>query len=79
MECHLLCIVCRMVLGDEYFSGSMDDAKVKLDELQEVMDEWFRLNGTFYIGDWIQWLNLVDAQGHLQKNEGLQKEVRHDY
>ncbi|KAL7187059.1 hypothetical protein ACSBR1_037182 [Camellia fascicularis] len=58
----MLTNVSRMALGDKYFSESKSDSSVKLDELREMVDEWFWLNGAFNIGDSIPWLSFLDLQ-----------------
>ncbi|KAI7989654.1 Trimethyltridecatetraene synthase [Camellia lanceoleosa] len=62
----MLTNVSRMALGDKYFRESKSDSSVKLDELREMVDEWFWLNGVFNIGDWIPWLSFLDLQGYVK-------------
>ncbi|KAK8543768.1 hypothetical protein V6N13_025936 [Hibiscus sabdariffa] len=53
-----LTIMIRMVLGNKYFGVSGDDrlgsdSKMSVQELQEMIDEFYVLNGVFNVGDWI--------------------------
>ncbi|KAL0359996.1 UNVERIFIED_CONTAM: Trimethyltridecatetraene synthase [Sesamum radiatum] len=71
---YTLSSISRMVLSSKYFSESEDDkCVVKLDELQEMLDEWFLLNGVFNIGDWIPGLSFLDVQGYVKRMKALYK------
>lgn len=76
---HSLLSISTMVLGDKYFSESgNDDGKsyvVRLDELQEMLDEWFLLGGVVNIGDWIPWLDFLDLQGYVKKMKTLREKL----
>ncbi|KAH7848238.1 hypothetical protein Vadar_013565 [Vaccinium darrowii] len=68
--------VSRMALGEKYFSESGTDrssSRVKLEELKEMVDEWFLLGGVFNIGDWIPWLGFLDLQGYVKRMKALHK------
>ncbi|KAK4413418.1 Trimethyltridecatetraene synthase [Sesamum alatum] len=66
--------ISRMVLSNKYFSESEHDKSlVTLDELQEMLDEWFLLNGVFNVGDWIPWLSFLDLQGYVKRMKALYK------
>ncbi|KAI8537515.1 hypothetical protein RHMOL_Rhmol09G0029700 [Rhododendron molle] len=68
--------VCRMALGEKYFSESESDrssSRVKLEELKEMVDEWFLFGGVFNIGDWIPWLSFLDLQGYVKRMKALHK------
>ncbi|KAI8537516.1 hypothetical protein RHMOL_Rhmol09G0029900 [Rhododendron molle] len=68
--------VSRMALGEKYFSESESDrssSRVKLEELKEMVDEWFLLGGVFNIGDWIPWLSFLDLQGYVKRMKALHK------
>ncbi|KAI7987248.1 Dimethylnonatriene synthase [Camellia lanceoleosa] len=67
--------VSRMALGDKYFSESKSDSSVKLDELREMVNEWFWLNGVFNIGDWIPWLSFLDLQGYVKRIKALYRKL----
>ncbi|XP_028080338.1 flavonoid 3'-monooxygenase-like [Camellia sinensis] len=71
----MLTNVSRMALGDKYFSESKSDSSVKLDELREMVDEWFLLNGVFNIGDWIPWLSFLDLQGYVKRMKALYRKL----
>jgi len=69
--------VSRMALGEKYFSESETDrssSRVKLEELKEMVDEWFFLGGVFNIGDWIPSLSFLDLQGYVKRMKALQKQ-----
>ncbi|GMJ07292.1 TRANSPARENT TESTA 7, CYTOCHROME P450 75B1 [Hibiscus trionum] len=75
-----LSIISRMVLGKKHFSVSGDDrivsnSIVSLQELQEIINEYFFLNGVFNIGDWIPWLDFLDLQGYVQRMKALRKKL----
>ncbi|KAL0351282.1 UNVERIFIED_CONTAM: Trimethyltridecatetraene synthase [Sesamum calycinum] len=71
---YTLSSISRMVLSSKYFSESeYDKSVVKLDELQEMLEEWFLLNGVFNIGDWIPWLSFLDLQGYVKRMKALYK------
>ncbi|KAL0456316.1 UNVERIFIED_CONTAM: Flavonoid 3'-monooxygenase [Sesamum latifolium] len=73
---YTLSSISRMVLSSKYFSESEDDKSVvKLDELQEMLEEWFLLNGVFNIGDWIPWLSFLDLQGYVKRMKALHKKL----
>ncbi|KAH6776096.1 hypothetical protein C2S52_013657 [Perilla frutescens var. hirtella] len=58
---YTLSITCRMIFKGKYFTELEDDKSiVDMDELVEIVEEWFFLNGAFNIGDWIPWLNFLD-------------------
>ncbi|KAI8537513.1 hypothetical protein RHMOL_Rhmol09G0029500 [Rhododendron molle] len=66
--------VSRMALGEKYFSESesgQSSSSVKLEELKEMVDEWFLLSGVFNIGDWIPWLAFLDLQGYVKRMKAL--------
>ncbi|GMJ07280.1 TRANSPARENT TESTA 7, CYTOCHROME P450 75B1 [Hibiscus trionum] len=81
---HLLClalsIICRMTFGKKHFCVSGDDrlgsnSVPSLQELQEILNEFFFLNGVFNIGDWIPWLDFVDLQGYVKRMKALKKKL----
>ncbi|KAK4391298.1 Trimethyltridecatetraene synthase [Sesamum angolense] len=73
---YTLSTISRMVLSSKYFSESeYDKSVVKLDELQEMLEEWFLLNGVFNIGDWIPWLSFLDLQGYVKRMKALHKKL----
>ncbi|KAL0359997.1 UNVERIFIED_CONTAM: Flavonoid 3'-monooxygenase [Sesamum radiatum] len=73
---YTLSSISRMVLSSKCFSESEDDkCVVKLDELQEMLDEWFLLNGVFNIGDWIPGLSFLDVQGYVKRMKALHKKL----
>ncbi|KAG5530764.1 hypothetical protein RHGRI_025664 [Rhododendron griersonianum] len=68
--------VSRMALGEKYFSESesgRSSSSVKLEELREMVDDWFLLNGVFNIGDWIPWLAFLDLQGYVKRMKALSR------
>lgn len=70
--------ISRMVLSNKYFSESGDDGNkssiFKLEEMQDMLDEWFLLNGVLNIGDWIPWLRFLDLQGYVKRMKDFAKE-----
>ncbi|XAR69927.1 Flavonoid 3'-monooxygenase [Bertholletia excelsa] len=70
--------IIRMVYGYKYFSsGENEDPKavLKLEEVEEMVEEWFFLGGVFNIGDWIPWLEFLDLQGYVKRMKALQKKL----
>ncbi|KAK8543765.1 hypothetical protein V6N13_025933 [Hibiscus sabdariffa] len=73
--------ISRMVLGNKYFgvSGGDDrvvsDSIVSLQELQEMINEFFFLIGVFNIGDWIPGLYFLDLQGYVKRMKALKKKL----
>jgi len=65
-----------MVLGNNDFGTS-----VRIEELQEMFNEWFFLGGVFNIGDWIPWLGFLDLQGYVKRMKGLYRKFEkfHNY
>ncbi|KAK4391299.1 Trimethyltridecatetraene synthase [Sesamum angolense] len=73
---YTLSSITRMVLSSKYFSElEHDKSVVKLDELLEMFEEWFLLNGVFNIGDWIPWLSFLDLQGYVKRMKALHKKL----
>ncbi|KAH6834009.1 hypothetical protein C2S53_004811 [Perilla frutescens var. hirtella] len=74
-----LSTICRMVLStNKYFTESEEDENsniVNMDELREMMKEWFLLAGAFNIGDWIPWLSSLDLQGYVKKMKTLRQKM----
>ncbi|KAK8706921.1 hypothetical protein V6N13_057993 [Hibiscus sabdariffa] len=75
-----LSIIIRMVLGNKYFGVSGNyrigpDSKVSVQELQEIIDEFYHLNGVFNIGDWIPWLDFLDLQGYVKRMKALKTKL----
>uniref|UniRef100_A0A7N0UE32 Uncharacterized protein n=1 Tax=Kalanchoe fedtschenkoi TaxID=63787 RepID=A0A7N0UE32_KALFE len=73
-----LSIISRIVLGKNYFSDSKlldkessGETSMSRGEMQEMLDETFRLGGVFVIGDWIPWLGKLDLDGHVKKMKNL--------
>ncbi|KAH6775159.1 hypothetical protein C2S52_012720 [Perilla frutescens var. hirtella] len=63
-----LSTICRMVLStDKYFTESEEKSIVDMNELREMIKEWFLLSGAFNIGDWIPWLSSLDLQGYVKR------------
>ncbi|KAE8689131.1 Kinase superfamily protein [Hibiscus syriacus] len=75
-----LSVICRMVLGNNYFGVSgadqvVSNSIVSLQEIQEIINEFFFLNGAFNIGDWIPWLDFLDLQGYKKRMKVLKKKL----
>ncbi|KAG6388902.1 hypothetical protein SASPL_150338 [Salvia splendens] len=68
-----LSTVWKMLSRDEYFSEG--NAVLNMDELHEMVDEWFLLSGVLNIGDWIPWLSPFDLQGYVKKMKALNKKM----
>ncbi|XP_039016764.1 trimethyltridecatetraene synthase-like [Hibiscus syriacus] len=71
-----LSIISMMVLGDKYFGVSSDDrigsnSVLSLPEFQELLKEFFLLNGVVNIGDWIPWLDCLDLQGYIKRMKAV--------
>ncbi|KAH6763845.1 hypothetical protein C2S51_015094 [Perilla frutescens var. frutescens] len=71
----------RIISTDNYFSESSKEGKsvLNMDELHEMVDEWFYLSGVFNIGDWIPWLSSFDLQGYVKKMKVLNKKMDRFY
>ncbi|KAL3641477.1 hypothetical protein CASFOL_016445 [Castilleja foliolosa] len=72
--------ISRTVLSDRYFSEMLEhdekkSSAVTLDELRDMLDEWFLLSGVLNIGDWIPWLSFLDLQGYVKKMKALAKKL----
>ncbi|KAL0326412.1 UNVERIFIED_CONTAM: Trimethyltridecatetraene synthase [Sesamum radiatum] len=67
-----LSIICRMIFGDKYITNK---STLTLDDLHELLNEWFLLNGVFNFGDWIPWLSFIDLQGCVKKMKALYKKL----
>ncbi|GMJ07287.1 TRANSPARENT TESTA 7, CYTOCHROME P450 75B1 [Hibiscus trionum] len=72
--------ISRMVLGNKYFEMSSDNqiesnSMLSLEELLEILNEWFFLTGVFNIGDWIPWLDFLDLQGYVKRMKALRKKL----
>ncbi|KAK8602377.1 hypothetical protein V6N12_052186 [Hibiscus sabdariffa] len=48
---------------------------MSLQELQEIISEFFFLHGVFNIGDWIPWLDFLDLQGYIKRMKTLKKKL----
>ncbi|KAK8543770.1 hypothetical protein V6N13_025938 [Hibiscus sabdariffa] len=75
-----LSVMCRMVLGKNHFSVSGNDqlgsnSILSLQEMLEILDEFFFLIGVFNVGDWIPWLNFLDLQGNIKRMKALKKKL----
>nr|WMB80860.1 BX4 [Acanthus ilicifolius] len=66
--------ISRMVMGKMYF-GEEEGCIIGTDDFQELLDEWFFLNGVFSICDWIPWLRFLDPQGYVRRMKKLHKEL----
>ncbi|KAH6775162.1 hypothetical protein C2S52_012723 [Perilla frutescens var. hirtella] len=62
----------RMVLGNKYFTKN---SAFKLEELQQMLDEWAMLSGVIYIGDLIPWLNFLYLQGCVKRMKEVHKKL----
>ncbi|XP_051133512.1 trimethyltridecatetraene synthase-like [Andrographis paniculata] len=80
---YALSTINRMLLSERYFSesglGEEAGSVVRLEEYQEMMDEWFFLNGAFNIGDWIPFLSFLDLQGYVKRMKLLHKKLDRVY
>ncbi|XP_057793705.1 dimethylnonatriene synthase-like [Salvia miltiorrhiza] len=68
-----LSTIWRMISRDEYFSES--NPVLNMDDLHEMVDEWFMLSGVVNIGDWIPWLAPFDLQGYVKKMKALNNKM----
>ncbi|KAE8689133.1 Kinase superfamily protein [Hibiscus syriacus] len=73
-------IISRMVLGNNCFDFSgadrtVSNSTVSVEELLEIIKEFFILNGVFNIGDWIPWLDFLDLQGYVKRMKALKKKL----
>ncbi|TQD71838.1 hypothetical protein C1H46_042620 [Malus baccata] len=70
----------RIVLGKDYFSvAEYEGSIMSLKEFQDMVDEFFVLNGVFNIGDWIPWLNFLDLHGYIKRMKAMQKKINRFY
>ncbi|KAL3535149.1 hypothetical protein ACH5RR_003610 [Cinchona calisaya] len=72
-----LSTITRTVLGKKYFTTNQDRENkgvVTFEELKDILDRWFVLNGVINIGDVIPWLSVFDLQGYLKQMKVLQKD-----
>ncbi|KAK8503181.1 hypothetical protein V6N12_067568 [Hibiscus sabdariffa] len=60
------------VFGDDQLGSNLI---LSVQELQEILDEFFLLNGVFNIGDWIPWLYFLDLQGYVKRMKTLKKKL----
>ncbi|KAM1047281.1 hypothetical protein ACFX2C_026654 [Malus domestica] len=73
-------IMSRIVLGKDYFSvAEYEGSIMSLKEFQDMLDEFFVLNGVFNIGDWIPWLNFLDLHGYIKRMKAMQKKINRFY
>ncbi|KAG8378519.1 hypothetical protein BUALT_Bualt08G0145500 [Buddleja alternifolia] len=73
---YTLSSISRMLISNKYFHESENEESiVNIDELREILDEWFFLGGVFNIGDWIPWLSFLDLQGYVKKMKALYKKL----
>ncbi|KAK8602376.1 hypothetical protein V6N12_052185 [Hibiscus sabdariffa] len=73
-------VMCRMVLGKKHFSVSGNDqlgsnSILSLQEILEILHEFFFLIGVFNVGDWIPWLDILDLQGYIKRMKALKKKL----
>lgn len=59
--------ISMMVLSDKY--------STKMDELKEMLEEWFFLNGAINIGDWIPCVDFLDLQGYVKRMKALRERL----
>lgn len=64
-----LSTICKMVFKKKGLSEREEDES--MEELGEMVHEWFMLNGAFNIGDWVPWLDFLDLQGYVKKMKAL--------
>ncbi|KAK6941286.1 Cytochrome P450, partial [Dillenia turbinata] len=75
-----LSIISRIVLGKKYFSESKHENEIIThEELQEMFDELFFLNGVLNIGDWIPWIGFLDLQGYVKRMKAVYKKLDRFY
>lgn len=67
---YTLSSISRIVMGDVY-TGSI----TKIEELQELIDEWFFLGGAISLGDWIPWLAFLDLHGYVKRMKTYARKV----
>ena len=72
---HTLNIISRVVSGKNCVSSESknETSIVTQEELLEMLDELFFLNGVFNIGDWIPWLDFLDLQRYVMRMKALSK------
>lgn len=76
-----LSIVWKMISRDDQYFSESNGGKyaLNMDELHEIVDEWFFLSGVFNIGDWIPWLSSFDLQGYVRKMKNLNEKMDRFY
>lgn len=72
---YTLISISRTVLSNKYFASDSGKPSVALEELQDLVEKWFWLNGVFNIGDWIPWLDRFDLQGYVKEMKDFKKRV----
>ncbi|CAI9089782.1 OLC1v1024417C1 [Oldenlandia corymbosa var. corymbosa] len=70
-------MISRMTLGKKYLVSDEEKSNnvnvVSSEEFKKMLDEWFILNGVFYLGDAIPWLGFVDIQGYIKRMKEVSK------
>lgn len=67
-------IISRMALGRRYFDKEAGN-KMRLEEMKEMLEEFFLLNGVFNIVDFIPWLGWLDLQGYVGRMKKLSERL----
>ncbi|XP_042059015.1 dimethylnonatriene synthase-like [Salvia splendens] len=70
-----LSVVSKMIFKEKYFGDKEDKSVLDMDEMREIVREWFVLNGAFNIGDWIPWVEFLDLQGYGKKMRALRRKM----
>lgn len=68
LSCYTFSLISRVVLGNDsrYYKSA-----IQLEDFQEMLREFMKLNGAFNIGDWIPWLEFLDLQGYVRRMKAL--------
>lgn len=69
--CFTVGLMSRIVLGNKYSKHAT--STIQLEEFRGMLNDFMKLNGAFYIGDWIPWLDFLDLQGCVRKMKALEK------
>ncbi|KAL1542782.1 cytochrome P450 71AU50-like [Salvia divinorum] len=73
-----LSVISKMIFKEKYFSEggeSEGDSVLDMDEMAEIVREWFVLTGAFNVGDWIPWVEFLDLQGYGKKMRALRRKM----
>ncbi|KAF3439692.1 hypothetical protein FNV43_RR17970 [Rhamnella rubrinervis] len=80
LYCFTIGLMNRIVLGKRYLTSDYSKhatSTVQLEEFRGMLNDFSKLNGAFYIGDWIPWLAFLDLHGCVRKMKALEEKFDH--